>query len=453
MPHLCDLVMKGGITSGVIYPRLIARLAKKYQFKNIGGTSAGAIAAAGCAAAQYAALNGYPEAFDKLAQLPDELSRPNNTSDGTSTLFNLFQPSPRVRAYYNVLTRGLNLQPRPALLSMLNGMTALYATPLCIALLLGSLLLSVFVMALAPGGSVVMTLLTGLILMALVAALFAVAIHVVVTPQRGCLITGALALVIAMGGVLMLASEAHQLWPWVGSLLGVLAVGLLFQCLLLLLTIAVFARGLIKGVHGNNYGVCSGRASNESTSRLPALTDWLTTYFDALAHLPAGRGPLTFGDLWGHTDKTAPRAINLEVVTTAISQQMVYGIPFREGIGEFYYAPDEWAALFPESVMGHLDAASGGSQSPNVQSRKGVRLKQLPASAYLPIVVAVRMSLSFPLLLSAVPLYAIDRSLKRQSKGVLIAKRVWFRTAGSAAICRCICLTPCCLVIRPSPSI
>lgn len=53
MTEQCDLVMKGGITSGVVYPGLIARLASKYQFKNIGGTSAGAIAAGACAAAQY----------------------------------------------------------------------------------------------------------------------------------------------------------------------------------------------------------------------------------------------------------------------------------------------------------------------------------------------------------------------------------------------------------------
>jgi hypothetical protein len=43
MVRLCDLVMKGGITSGVVYPRLISALSGVYRFKNIGGTSAGAI--------------------------------------------------------------------------------------------------------------------------------------------------------------------------------------------------------------------------------------------------------------------------------------------------------------------------------------------------------------------------------------------------------------------------
>jgi len=42
----CDLVMKGGITSGIVYPNAVLSLAREYRFKSIGGTSAGAIAAA-----------------------------------------------------------------------------------------------------------------------------------------------------------------------------------------------------------------------------------------------------------------------------------------------------------------------------------------------------------------------------------------------------------------------
>ena len=47
----CDIVMKGGITSGVIYPRAVAELAKTYRLSQVGGASAGAIAAAAAAAA------------------------------------------------------------------------------------------------------------------------------------------------------------------------------------------------------------------------------------------------------------------------------------------------------------------------------------------------------------------------------------------------------------------
>ncbi len=38
----CDVVMKGGITSGVVYPTAIAGLAQRYRLRNIGGASAGA---------------------------------------------------------------------------------------------------------------------------------------------------------------------------------------------------------------------------------------------------------------------------------------------------------------------------------------------------------------------------------------------------------------------------
>src|SRR5438270_1478912 len=49
----CDFVMRGGITSGVVYPSAILRIAQHFRLKSIGGTSAGAIAAAVAAAAEF----------------------------------------------------------------------------------------------------------------------------------------------------------------------------------------------------------------------------------------------------------------------------------------------------------------------------------------------------------------------------------------------------------------
>ena len=37
----CDLIMQGGITSGVVYPPAVLKLAPRFRFRNIGGTSAG----------------------------------------------------------------------------------------------------------------------------------------------------------------------------------------------------------------------------------------------------------------------------------------------------------------------------------------------------------------------------------------------------------------------------
>lgn len=52
----CDLVMEGGITSGVVYPLALVELASQYRFRGVGGTSAGAIAAGLAAAAEYDSL-------------------------------------------------------------------------------------------------------------------------------------------------------------------------------------------------------------------------------------------------------------------------------------------------------------------------------------------------------------------------------------------------------------
>ena len=60
----CDVVMKGGITSGVVYPHALCELARTYRFVNVGGTSAGAIAAAAAAAAEHGRDAG---GFAKLA--------------------------------------------------------------------------------------------------------------------------------------------------------------------------------------------------------------------------------------------------------------------------------------------------------------------------------------------------------------------------------------------------
>ena len=34
----CDLVMKGGVTSGIVYPSLVLKLSEHYRFASIGGT-------------------------------------------------------------------------------------------------------------------------------------------------------------------------------------------------------------------------------------------------------------------------------------------------------------------------------------------------------------------------------------------------------------------------------
>src|SRR3954468_21743713 len=74
--RFCDLVLTGGVTSGVIYPSAAVELARHYRFRSIGGTSAGAMAAALTAAAEYRRRSGGGGiGFQMLAQVPHELAK------------------------------------------------------------------------------------------------------------------------------------------------------------------------------------------------------------------------------------------------------------------------------------------------------------------------------------------------------------------------------------------
>ncbi len=72
----CDIVMKGGVTSGIVYPPAVRELAEAFRFVNIGGTSAGAIAASLTAAAEYRRQrDGSLAGFDRLARVPYDLAQ------------------------------------------------------------------------------------------------------------------------------------------------------------------------------------------------------------------------------------------------------------------------------------------------------------------------------------------------------------------------------------------
>src|SRR6187549_4202465 len=103
----CDIVMKGGITSGVVYPRAVTELARSFALKSVGGTSAGAIAAAAAAAAESARVrNPNATAYDEVAGLPEILSRKNRS--GHTNLFTFFQPQAGTCRLFRVLSAALN---------------------------------------------------------------------------------------------------------------------------------------------------------------------------------------------------------------------------------------------------------------------------------------------------------------------------------------------------------
>ncbi len=144
--RFCDVVMKGGITSGVVYPSAIAELASKYELRNIGGASAGAIASAGAAAAEYRRQKETnPEkksaGFDRLQGLADELGQ----RDGAhSRLFHLFLPSKQAQPIFSILTRILNLKSVISrLIWGIAGLFMAFPLPAVIGLSIGALTLSV----------------------------------------------------------------------------------------------------------------------------------------------------------------------------------------------------------------------------------------------------------------------------------------------------------------------
>jgi hypothetical protein len=98
--------MKGGITSGVIYPLAVCELAQTYRLRSVGGASAGAIAAAAEAAAEVGrataaapvdvealAAGTLPPGFLGFAQFPTLLTRGKLTGSHCSSTCSA--PSPR----------------------------------------------------------------------------------------------------------------------------------------------------------------------------------------------------------------------------------------------------------------------------------------------------------------------------------------------------------------------
>ena len=137
----CDVVMKGGITSGVVYPTAVTKLAQHFRLRSIGGTSAGAIAAAAAAAAQFSAQRGNRGAFETLEKLPDFLGQKNQT--GFTNLFTYFQPQPVTKRVFHALIGALEAKsPAAAVLKILFRALLLFPFAALLGLAPGAILLA-----------------------------------------------------------------------------------------------------------------------------------------------------------------------------------------------------------------------------------------------------------------------------------------------------------------------
>jgi len=366
----CDVVMKGGITSGVVYPHAACELAQTYRFRNIGGTSAGAIAAAATAAAEYGRMN---LGFNKLAGLPDWLGEENHLRD-------LFQPQRKTKRLFRLLLGCMEGGWPKRLIRVLS------SYPL--AALMGA----------APG---------------LLVAGFALAAVIVGDPTGLVIAAGIIA---AVGGVILLV-------------LG-----------LALAVVATISHDITRAVPDNKFGLCSGMKGAGSNDE--ALTEWLTERLDTYAGID-GKGPLTFGDLWRGPEKKRKdplpkpeeRWLQLAMMTTNLVNRRAHQLPWDSR--EWLFDPDEFRELFPEEVVAwmeeHPPPEPGDYTAAEVQEsrmRRALALPKLPLPAPedLPVIVATRMSLSFPVLLSAVPLWNLDMTRPRNE--VLDKWKSWAKGQG-----------------------
>lgn len=353
--------MKGGITSGVVYPGAVLSLAKHYRFKCIGGASAGGIAAAIVAAAEHARDK---DGFGKLAELPGELA--GTTADGRPFMLQLFQADASTRPLFSVLLGFLQHGP----LGAVGVLRAFWRFPLvALTVALASVSLSVF-----AGADAALA----------VAGVFAAAVIVVI-------------------GVA-----------------------------------ADFVRAVGR-LPDNDFGLC--RLGPETgTETAPSLTGWLHQRIQATAGLQAGDAPLTFADLWAGPEVVLPppeqrrkrtdsllalsrnplaRATDLQMMTTDLTHGRPLRLPvpyqpyepiLEEG-GGLLFDPDELRRFFPCDVVDHLvrHAPPASEETAAHLQRLGAsHLKHFPIGPDLPVVVATRVTLSFPVLISAIPLYELD---------------------------------------------
>jgi len=332
----CDLVMKGGITSGIVYPNAVLALARDYRFKSIGGTSAGAIAAAVAAAAAYGDRRQQAgehladdAGYGGLSAVSAQLSR-------RGFIYSLFQPARGARAAYRLLV----------------ALTGGYGWPrklLCLA---------VAVFEIAP-------------------------LEVLVS----------LALLLGLG------------W-WGGGWSGVAATLLPSLLCAYGAGVAGAALRVARVARRNLLGLCSGLGRD---ARKPALTEWLHESLQQLSGKPLD-APLTFADLHDAPryagEPESPHAISLQMITTCVSHNEPRTLPL--GGAQFWFLREEFEQLFPASVVQWLVDHAGAPV--DVEGRQYYHLPQGPQ---LPVLVATRMSLSFPLLISAVPLHEPARRERR----------------------------------------
>ena len=336
----CDLIMKGGTTSGTLYPKAIQEIMKKYRLVNIGGTSAGAIAAAAAAAAEKGRAAGFEQKLDKLAE------------DLPKKLLSFFQPRQESRFLFDI---GLAWLDRKNKWDFLRRLTNLWAKQY-------------------PIGACT--------LIPLVACSAGVS---------------GVGVVVALGWAL--SDWSGLLWAW-GSVILILASIL---CGIAWLVISAFrtyklAEQQLSSSHG--FGICPG--AKQDWADTPAFTDWFSDRLNDLSGLAGRDKPLTFGDLAGPNAIEGSPTINLIMMTTSITDGGLVKVPF-DARDRYLFREADWTGKIPQSVLYWMIQQSERILLPGTKDDEPYYF--LPSQENLPVILAVRMSMSFPLLFTTTTLY------------------------------------------------
>jgi predicted acylesterase/phospholipase RssA len=348
----CDLVMKGGITSGVVYPQVVLTLAEEYRFRSIGGGSVGAVAAALTAAAELGRERG---GFETLEREQKKLRE-------RGFLLKVFRPSEGTRPLMDTLLDLAEARDH----AKEKDKSALGAA----------------LLKLAP----------------------ALVRNSPETFIKGTLIGTALGVSLFFAVTEALSSSLSSLSLYLPMVIFGLLFGSLFGLVWVVLSlISILVKRMPRDYF---FGMCIGHEPTTPPDRQRLLTDWLADLFNELGGKSKDRDPLTFRDLaekpvQGHQEGTP--SIDLRMLTTNLNQNEPYVFPRK--LNTFLFKSDQMRRFFPENVVRYMEDKAALKR---VSLPDGFHF--LPEGDDLPVIVPVRMGLSFPILLSAVPLWTIKSS-------------------------------------------
>lgn len=342
----CDLILKGGVTSGVVYPKAIRKIGADYRLRSIGGTSAGSMAAALAAAAEYRRQKsggtdqgGY-DGFERIDQTLAE------------HMEDLLHPSAALAPVFDIIIDYLRQkQLGPDRRGVLKTIWKYYR---------------------------------------------------MLKPYRKDAEPRAL----RNGGIVLGAGALGGLAVGSGALagIGVAAGAVVFG----VQTVLKIIRNIEAALKEHDYGLLPG-TTTQSHRKMPGVIDWLADEIDRLAGnwqdgMPPDK-PLTIGDLSPkHID------ITLATVTTDLTSQRPFQLPLKVP-NHYYFREEELNRVIPARVVRWMMQVSADTKQQITIEGRSETIYAVPVDGNFPVILCTRMSMSFPGLIQAVPLWRRDKEI------------------------------------------